>query len=521
MKFLRQSWPRLLFVLITAVAFSLRFWNLKELPCGLFPDQALSGLEVIRGKLLPYYSFYGEHDEGIFIALLYFLSKVMGIGQWQIFALSALIGSLTIPLCLLVVKRLHGWPVALLTGVFLATSPWHIALSRNGLRAVIVPIFLLLALWLAAELKETSSRRGLKTALLGFVLGLGFYSYSSYRAVLFILVPLGILLWKKGPRLVLTTTAIIALSLVPLGLSFLRHPQELYSRASQISVFNNPKAPAAVLIADNLKGVALSLSGIVGDTSWRNDLAQSPMLLPGLVLFLALGLIVSLKKASSGHLLSGLYVLGFFAFLLPAVLAYDTPPPHLMRLVGEIPFVFLLTALGIEAVSKKVRLPHLLPWVAMLALIPLYFYSSSTLAQSENNPIFASDFRCDLAEVAQSIKDSSPSDKQTFVVGTEFDRLPLDLYLQGMGVKIKNLDSTTITYQEVSSSDLVIAPVYGDLGFYHLDHLDTLNDIPWGGNQFLKALTTRYPDLKITSVHTSDHPRRYSQGISFITLVRP
>jgi 4-amino-4-deoxy-L-arabinose transferase-like glycosyltransferase len=79
--------------LIVALAAFLRFFNIFSIPCGLFPDQAIAGLEAIQGPILPFYTSYGPHEEGLYTILVKIVYGLFGVHDWGIFVLSAFLGT--------------------------------------------------------------------------------------------------------------------------------------------------------------------------------------------------------------------------------------------------------------------------------------------------------------------------------------------------------------------------------------------------------------------------------------------
>jgi hypothetical protein len=527
---LSRYWPWLAFFLITLVGFGLRFWNIKNLPCGLFGDTAINGLEAIRGQFLPYYSYYGQHNEGLFTIILILLTKLIGVGQWQIQATSALIGSLTIPLTIAVIKRLHSWPIALLTGSLLATSPWHIALSRNGLHAVTGPVLILLLVAAIHQLtKSASSAKHIWSAIVGFVFGLGFYSYTTFRGTIpiaAILISVLLLKRKLSIASAILISAFAIITLTPLILFFTQNPKELITRANEISIFSaREDKTTKEMFVENIKGITLSLIGKGGDITWRSNLAQEPLLPTYLSIFLAIGLITLIINATKGYFWSLTFVVSFIILLTPAIFAYDSPPPHNMRLSGELPLIYLIVSIGLTTVLSRApqilhRLP-ILPLILLLLTSGMTAHSFDLLQNLVGNPRFAADFRCDLTEVADTIKNGrlGSNIRNIYIIASSFDRYSLNLLLDGYNSRVEELDPPSIAYQIITKDDVVIAPVYGEYGFYHLDP-PFEKTLPYGSNDFIKTVTDKYPDLKISHSNFSYHPNRYPQGISFIILTR-
>lgn len=73
----------------------LRFLFIADIPCGVFPDQASHGLDAfrfLRGHISP---MYGT-SEGLYIYLVALSHFLFGTGMWQLFIVSASIGTATI-----------------------------------------------------------------------------------------------------------------------------------------------------------------------------------------------------------------------------------------------------------------------------------------------------------------------------------------------------------------------------------------------------------------------------------------
>src|SRR5439155_20479345 len=129
--------------------------------------------------------------------------------------------------------------VGLISTALLAVSFWTVDYSRLGYRTVLVPLFLDLAfllLWWAVQ-RGSAWRWALAWA----VIGLGAYTYTSYRLVVLVLAGLVVLRIRAGRELpgsrlswalfALTATVVMA----PLGIATLLHP-EVLNRAAGVSV---------------------------------------------------------------------------------------------------------------------------------------------------------------------------------------------------------------------------------------------------------------------------------------------
>ena len=145
-------------LLVLLVAAGLRLYRLPELPLGLHYDEAANGIlagEIARGAKTPVFipSYTGKEVLFFYWAALWM--KLLGLTPLALRLSAALMGLATVAATVWAVRELlrgqrdANW-VALLTAAFLATSFWHLILSRYGFRAVTQPLLQALtvaALW--------------------------------------------------------------------------------------------------------------------------------------------------------------------------------------------------------------------------------------------------------------------------------------------------------------------------------------------------------------------------------------
>ncbi|MBI4059467.1 hypothetical protein HY406_00175 [Candidatus Giovannonibacteria bacterium] len=387
---------KIFLVLIVLLAAFFRFWDLKHVPPGLYPDEAMNGsnaLEAIATK--EWKVFYPDNNgrEGLFIniqsAFIYFL----GASPWALRLPSAVFGTLTVLGLYLLAEILfrsksqtetrdlefgisRGEFIGLLSSFFLATSFWHLNFSRIGFRAIMAPFFLVWGLYFFFRFyKDTGSNASqtLSAAFGGLLFGLGFHSYIAYRiAPLLLVVPL---LAKskfparpaggQNPNSKSCFSCICALFLffafiaaLPLGLYFFQNPEDFFGRTAQISVFNDP-SPLAAFLANFVKTVGMFW--IYGDANWRHNFSGAPELsvLVG-ILFLA-GLIFSVKNlvvkkhGGEAEKFNGAFLLSWLALMLLPVAISSEGLPHALRAVIVIPPVIILAALGFDTILTKAQ----------------------------------------------------------------------------------------------------------------------------------------------------------------------
>jgi 4-amino-4-deoxy-L-arabinose transferase-like glycosyltransferase len=133
--------------LILLLAAVLRLWTLANVPPGLAHDEVANWLiarDILAGRHAIYFTAaYGheplyQYAQAVTVAL--FGDHWLGLRYP-----SVAFGLLGLAIIYVLVRRLFGAPVALLTGGWLATSFWPIFYARVALRAITLPFTAALA----------------------------------------------------------------------------------------------------------------------------------------------------------------------------------------------------------------------------------------------------------------------------------------------------------------------------------------------------------------------------------------
>src|ERR1700733_15055307 len=93
---------------IIVLAIFFRFYQITQMPGGLFPDEAANGLDINlmqQGNLQPFYQ-RGNGREALFFYMEWASTAIFGKGQWQFHITSALIGVLAVTMTYFVTYRL-------------------------------------------------------------------------------------------------------------------------------------------------------------------------------------------------------------------------------------------------------------------------------------------------------------------------------------------------------------------------------------------------------------------------------
>ena len=368
--------------LITSLAAFLRFYALDQFPPGVWIDEALKGnLGLEAARTGNYRIFYPAiHGlEGLWINLIGISERVFGANPFGLRFCSALAGTLTVIVIYLLGRELFSRGVGLFAAWFLATSFWHLNFSRIAFRGILVPLLtaapILLLLWSWRERKAQWS--WLAAILGGTLFGLGFHTYTAFRiAPLLIAILLAVEFLERQSKgrverrwFVLSGAWVAAawVAALPLGIYFVRHPEDFWRRAGRVSAISG-RFDLPALEYDLV--VSLGMFNFRGDANWRHNIAGSPeLLLPVGLLFLAgigLSIPVARKNAACGKRFWWL-IAWIPVFLLPAILASEGCP-HALRAIGVIPSAFIFAGAGANRVMEKLA-SHKIYQGAFLAVV--------------------------------------------------------------------------------------------------------------------------------------------------------
>lgn len=368
---------------ILLIAGFFRFYQLADVPPGLYPDVAINGNDALAANYAGDYKvFYPENNgrEGIFINLIAYSFKIFGPSIWAIKFVAVLFGFLTIlGLYLFANELFKNWQIAALSSFLMSISFWHVNFSRIGFRAIMVPFVLIFLMYFL--LKAFRTRHFFWFGLAGIFFALGFYTYISYRVVplivaVFIIYEFlrdwrniktadsatadvnkrrllkikNILINRGWWKFVVIFTLFFIIIIYPLFNYFKNNPQDFMGRAGQVSVFSADN-PLKEIIISGVK--TIGMFNVWGDCNFRHNFGCKPQLLwPVGILFL-LGLYFVSKqfyqKVKNKNRLDAeseviLYTM-WSVMLLPAILSTEGLP-HALRAIGAIPATFIFAGIG-------------------------------------------------------------------------------------------------------------------------------------------------------------------------------
>ena len=366
-------WPFVVaLLLVLLVAAGLRLYRLPALPLGLHYDEAANGIlaaEIAGGGDAPIFipSYTGKEVLFFYWAALWI--KLLGATELVLRLSAALVGLATVAATVWAVRELlpeqrdARW-IALLTAAFLATSFWHIVLSRYGFRAVTQP--LLQALTVAALWRGMRTEKKGWLALAGLLCGLTAYTYLAARAFPIPLAAalLVLLVADRGHRRarlgqMTLFIAVAALALTPLAHYWLTHPGSFMNRTQQVAAADWPAAWAGIR-------ACLGMLFFKGDPYIRFNLPYRPLFDPLTAALFLLGLTTTLLSRFTSHASRTFLLVSLPIMLLPSALASGEITPSNLRAVGLLPFIYVFPALGLYAVINAIR--RLLPSVSRFLL---------------------------------------------------------------------------------------------------------------------------------------------------------
>jgi len=353
-RLISRDWFLLLAIIILASV--LRLYGLDRLPPGLYHDEAYNGLDALNVLQGQYPIFFEANNgrEPFFIYLVALSVSLLGRSALAIRLVAAILGILTVPATYWMVRQLLGRREALLAALVTASTFWHLNLSREGFRAVSLPLFT--ALWLGFLARALRRQRRYDWALAGIFLGLSVYTYLAARfAPLVLLVLVVYWLARRQPvswrgLLILGLCACLVAS--PLLIYAARHLDTFLERSGQVSILNpdiNHGDLAGTVLRQVLK--TLGMFNWRGDFIPRHNLPYRPVFDLATGLLFLLGLALCLRRALRQQEYA-LLLIFLLVMLLPTVLAEGAP--HFLRAVGVLPVLFVLPAIGGAAVWQAI-----------------------------------------------------------------------------------------------------------------------------------------------------------------------
>ncbi len=386
----------LLAALVVALALFVRLYHISSLPPGVYPDEAVNGVDAVTANASHAWKVFYENNngrEGLFINLIAFAFLLFGVSVAALKIWSVVFGTLTVLGMIFLGEELFGSRRGgIIAGFLTATSFWAINFSRIGFRAVMLPFILVWTVFFL--IRGIQKKKIIDYVFAGIFFGLGVHTYIAFRIAPLILAVLVVAFIISRKRFIAThwkeiAAFFVAMAVValPILLDFYHNPIHFSGRTAQVSVFN-PEVNQGHLLLALGKTFGLSFAGfnLWGDQNWRHNLPPWPEIFPIIGIFFLAGLFyfiyefffllwrrIRAGERSERFILVSLLLSWFFVMMLPEAISAEGLP-HALRSIGSMPATLLLAAFSIEGVWKwaekgKLKKYKKAIWTLLIVLI--------------------------------------------------------------------------------------------------------------------------------------------------------
>ena len=382
-------------VLVVLAALFIRSYHISTLPPGVYPDEAVNGVDAITANVAHHWKVFYENNngrEGLFMNLIALGFSLFGISVVTLKMWSVLFGTLTVLGMILLGEELFASRRAgIIAGFITATTFWAINFSRISFRAIMLPFVLVFTVFFL--IRGIQKKKIIDYVFAGLFFGLGVHTYIAFRIAPLILVVLLIAFivsrkkflsthWKEISAF-LAATILVAL---PMLVDFARNPEHFSGRTSQVSLFtpevNQGHLPE--MLGASI-GKSLAKYSFFGDQNWRHNLPPWPELFPVIGIFFLAGFLyfiyeffylvwrrIRFGERSERLILVALLLSWFFAMLIPEAITNEVP--HALRSIGTMPVAILLAVSAIEGVWKWAESGRLKQhkkaiWIVLIVLV--------------------------------------------------------------------------------------------------------------------------------------------------------
>lgn len=338
---------------ITALGAFVRFWQIASLPPGYWYDEAhksIVALEIVRGLRAPIYVAENQGIEAGYFWLLAGWFRLFGPSYSGSRLLSALLGSLTVPLTFWAARTLYrahprADAIGLVSAGGLGVMLWPVHWSRLGLETITVPIFSVALLGLLAWAWQ--AQRAWAFVIAGAALGLSQYTNPGARVLPLQALFVFVFLAERTPKKAVGFgAAFLAGALgvyAPLGWFFLNNPEWFFNRIAFTSSAARAAGPAFYF--DNLIKVLLAFN-VRGDVMPRHNLSLRPALDAAASLWMWAGAWIMARDRIHRREHGALFA-AFAVNLIPMILSDGAP--GFGRMLGAAPLLMMFPALGVVA----------------------------------------------------------------------------------------------------------------------------------------------------------------------------
>ena len=434
-------------IAITLLGFGLRIYDIDRIPFGLYPDEAMNGVDALTANETGNYRlFYPDNygREGLFINIQALSIRAFGPTMPALKFPSIVFGTLAVlGIGLLAWELFQSRYAALIAAFLTATSYWAINFSRIGFRAIMVPFLFSFSFFLF--FRGLRTRKFLPFFLSGLFFGTGLHTYVAFRLaplILVLLLPFLALsyesffrrFWKHALVFILGA----GLAAAPMFYLFATEPDVFSSRSAAVSIFS-PEVNGGNFWGTLGRTVGLSLIkyNFVGDMNWRHNYPPYPVLDPvsgiaflGGFLFSIVFLLRLLRKRfrenrPDTELVAHAFLLiAFLVMLMPEFLTNEGLP-HALRSIGTQPSVFLFSTIPLLFLFRKANRSQsgmkvgLILFICIVLGVSAVWNTSKYFVFFANNPAQYASFNAEYRNVADWFA-TLPDDTNKYVVPESF-----------------------------------------------------------------------------------------------------
>jgi 4-amino-4-deoxy-L-arabinose transferase-like glycosyltransferase len=378
------------------LALILRVWRLDTIPFALTGDEASQGLEAVRVLSGSLRNPFSTGWLGVPTMSFFFNSPTIQLLGRTAAALRlpwALVGSATVVFAFLLVRRLKGLPMAVLTAVLLAVYHYHIHFSRLGSNQIADPFFLTVALWLLFV--GLDEKRPFAWALSGVVTGLAFYFYAGARltpvVITAVLAYLSIrqprIFWQENGRGLAAWAGAFLVTAAPMLQYAVRFPNDFNARLNQVGIFQSgwiykamevrQESMAAVLF-DQFQRAFFAFNFYPDRTVWYG--LPQPLLDPffGAIFLIGLGYGTVRLLGKKADVRLAAMAAWWWGGLLAGGMLTESPPSSQRLITLAVPTVFFV-ALAWSEIAAFVRHVVLPRWERPLLVLGVLAFSGISL----------------------------------------------------------------------------------------------------------------------------------------------
>jgi 4-amino-4-deoxy-L-arabinose transferase-like glycosyltransferase len=388
-------------LVLTIVAAALRCFRLDARSLNL--DEGFSFF-LARANSDAFWSVIGRGE--LNMALYYFLLRSWGHiagGEFGLRLLSALFGTLSVPVSYLLGRRIFGRESGMIAAMLLALHPFAIRLAQTARSYSLVVLLVMLSGWFLVELAEEPSRQ----RATGYALTSAAAVYSHFFAVL--VLAAHALAWPLVPRrlprrLFALSFGLLAVLLLPLLAYLLRAPSHNLEWVAPLSTaqlesvlysLTLSKARSLIYVAAWGFGLYAISRERTRDRRWRN-------------LLVVLWLVLPIAFAAAVSVVRPMLVERYLAVCLPASM--------------------LLAARGVAALASWTRA------AAIALLLLMVFNSASAIGFYYRHPEYDENWRAAILHVLDNVQ---PGDE---IVIDPYSRFTFDFYSGQRGFRSSALN---------------------------------------------------------------------------------